>query len=84
MSVPQFLLGSSVVLCVFQLRLQGLQLLSQVPAVFLSLDPGLSLQLQVLLQFRQLSLQLTDLFLGHVLLGRLLLNPLGKDIKMEL
>ncbi|KAF3846838.1 hypothetical protein F7725_003916 [Dissostichus mawsoni] len=62
---------------VLQLRLQRLQLLPQVSAVFLCLGASLPLQIQILLQLRQLSLHLSDLLLGQVLLSRLLLDPEG-------
>ncbi|TNN83701.1 hypothetical protein EYF80_006219 [Liparis tanakae] len=71
----ELLLCCGGVQSVLQFRLEGLQLLSQVPAVFLSLGSRLPLQLQILLQLGDLSLQLPDLLLGHVLGCSLLLDP---------
>ena len=65
--LPELQLGGGGVQRVLQLRLQRLQLLSQVPAVLLRLGAGLPLQLQVLLQLRDLRLQLSDILLGQVL-----------------
>lgn len=59
---------------VLQLCLQRLQLLSQIPALFLGLGSGLPLQLQVLLQLGELRLQFPDLLLGRVLRRSLLLD----------
>jgi len=78
-SLPEFLLSGGGVLSVLQLRLEGLQLFSQVPAVFLRLGASLPLQVQVLLQLRELRLHLADLFLRQILLRRLLLNPDGRN-----
>lgn len=72
---PELLLRRGGVQRVLQLRLQGLQLLAQVPPMLLGLGTGYLLQLQVLLKLGQLCLQLTDLLLSLVLLGRLLFNP---------
>lgn len=78
-SLPELLLSGGGVQSVLQLGLEGLQLFSQVPAVFLCLGTRLPLQLQVLLQLRELSLHLSDLFLRQVLLRRLLLDPNGRN-----
>lgn len=81
-SSPELLLRGRGVERVLQLGLQRLQLLSQVSAVFLGFGAGDSLQLQVFLKFTQLSLQLTDLLLGQILLSRFLLDPDGKSLSV--
>lgn len=48
--------------------------------MLLCFGAGLLLQLQILLQLRELSLQLPDLLLSQVLLRSFLLNPLGQNI----
>lgn len=73
--VPELMLCGGRVQRVLQLSLESFQLLAKVSAVFLSLGPGRPLQLQVLLQLRDLGLQLADLLLSLVLGRRLFLDP---------
>lgn len=79
--LPQLLLCCGSVQSVLQLGLKGLQLLCQVPALFLSLGARLPLQLQILLQLRDLSLQLPDLLLGCILGCSLFLDPEGETTR---
>lgn len=58
---PELLLGSRGVQCVLQLRLQGLQLLAEVPLEFLCFSATQLLRLQVLLKLSQVGLELSDL-----------------------
>ncbi len=74
-NTPELLLRGGGVERILQLGLQRLQLFSQVSAVFLGFGPSRSLQLQILLKFTQLSLQLTDLLMRQILLSRFLLDP---------
>lgn len=74
-AVPKFLLGSGCIKGVLQFSLKGLKLFTQVPLEFLSLVSGHFLRLEVLLQLRQLGLQLPHLFQSVVLLANLVLAP---------
>lgn len=73
--LPQLLLRSRRVQGIFQLSLQGFQLLPQVSAMLISLVPSLSLHLQVVLQLREFGSQIPDLLLGRTLGCSLLLDP---------
>lgn len=72
---PELLLGGRAVQGVFQLRLEGLQLLAQVPLLLLGLVACGPLRVQVLLQVRDVGFQLPDLFQCVVLLADLIFQP---------
>lgn len=74
---PELLLGGRAVQCVLQLRLQCLQLLAQVSLLLLSLVPRGPFRVQVLLQVRDVALQLPDLLQGVVLLSNFIVQPAG-------
>lgn len=80
-TVPKLLLGCSCVEGVLQFSLQGLKLFTQVPLEFLSLVPGLFFGLEVLLQLRQLRLQLPNLLQSVVLMADFFLAPEIKVLK---
>lgn len=80
-ALPELLLGRSRIEGVLQFSLEGLELLAQVPLEFLSLVPGQLLRLEVLLQLRQLGLQLSNLLQSIVLMAHLFLTPEIKTVK---
>lgn len=80
---PELLLGGRAVQRVLQLRLQRLQLLPQVSLLLLGLVPGGPFRVQVLLQVRDVALQLPDLLQGVVLLSDFVVQP-ARDRAPEL
>lgn len=77
---PELLLGGRGVQRVLQLRLQGLQLLAEVPLEFLRFGATQPLRLQVLLKLGQVGLKLSNLLQSVVLLGSFLIAP-GREMK---
>lgn len=80
---PELLLGGRAVQRVLQLRLQCLQLLPQVSLLLLGLVPRGPFRVQVLLQVRDVALQLPDLLQGVVLLSDFVVQP-ARDRAPEL
>lgn len=80
---PELLLGGRAVQRVLQLRLQRLQLLPQVSLLLLGLVSRGPFRVQVLLQVRDVALQLPDLLQGVVLLSNFIIKP-ARDRAPEL
>lgn len=72
---PELLLGGGAVQSVLQLRLERLQLLPQVPFLLLGFVTRSPFGVQVLLQVRDVSFQLPDLFQRIVLLAHFVFQP---------